>query len=134
MSWYANLSFSVVVVLLMVIIFFYVNAIRHDIKVVRKYNSSKKIRNAEKDAVYNNTLNGNKDSLTQVQRAEVRDIYNEMKNESVMYTSDLTNGAVDGALIGLLSWAIVGGLDLAISNAFIWVVIKTLTIGIQQMS
>ncbi len=122
MAWHSNLSTGVVIVLLIAVLYFYIRAIRRDIFALHKF----------KDNKSQGVAFANLSHLTPDQITDIRNIYVDMTTGLRLHTAELAVGAIDGATIGFLSGAIVGGMDLAIGNAFVWAIIKTIIIGISQ--
>ncbi len=118
-----NISVSVVIILLLFVLAFYVKAFARDLRVL---NAKKQNQQYQK-----NTFILNSGYLNEAQKAEVKDICEQMQNAR-LHTHELSNGIVDGAMIGFLSGVIIGDYNVAITNSFVWAIVKSISIGISQ--
>ena len=144
MAWYKDLSLGAVIVLLLILIVFYIYAIISDINTINRRRDTKNRRIHERRARYEQALQDMKngtgsDDIRQyykipaARRDEIREVVNEVLDEredNQLKIRQLLRSSRDGALIGLLGGAIIGGKDVALSGAFTWSVIRGVITGI----
>ncbi len=99
-----------------------------DVKTLKVLEAAREKRRQDKNLLHDNEVGGKLPPLNEIQRIEVQEMIGDQTQK--MRTHELSAGVVEGALLGFLGGAILGGPNLAISGAFTWAVIRTIMVGL----
>ena len=143
MAWHDELSIGVVIILLLILSIFVIDAIKHDKLVNERHKKRLLSRRNEMEARYMEALAKMKNTeggstcisdhyiIDAAKKDEMREIIEEVleAKEDELRFKQLLVACRDGAVLGFLGGAIIGGKDAAISGAFTWMIIKAIMTG-----